>query len=180
MLPFKISVLVFLRNSEDELLLIERAKQPNRGCWSPIGGKLEMSAGESPFQTAIRETREETGLEVSERDLHLFCMISEKGYEASTHWLMFLFDCLKPLDTFPPSMEEGPLSFFPGNGDRKPARSRNGPSIAVAHLSKRAGGLFGDARQLLPGDAEGSRCRATIKRPRIEGGKNLGNWGTTL
>ncbi len=113
MLPFKISVLVFLRNSEDELLLIERAKQPNRGCWSPIGGKLEMSAGESPFQTAIRETREETGLEVSERDLHLFCMISEKGYEASTHWLMFLFDCLKPLDTLPPSIEEGRFRFFP-------------------------------------------------------------------
>lgn len=116
MLPFKISVLVFLRNSQGELLLMERAKKPNIGCWSPIGGKLEMSEGESPFQTAIRETREEAGLTITEQDLHLFCMITEKGYEASTHWLMFLFDCSKPLEALPAPIEEGRFRFFP---DRK-------------------------------------------------------------
>ncbi|MBH53338.1 MAG: NUDIX hydrolase [Opitutaceae bacterium] len=111
MLPFKISVLIFVRNSEGELLLIERNKDPNRGCWSPIGGKLEMITGESPYETAMREAREEAGLELTEEDLHLFCMISEKGYEGKTHWLMFLFDCLKPIQQLPPAIEEGRFAF---------------------------------------------------------------------
>ena len=44
-LPFKISVLVFVRNTGGKLLLIRRNKSPNMGMWSPIGGKLEMSEG---------------------------------------------------------------------------------------------------------------------------------------
>ena len=50
MTPFKISVLVFLRDVRGRLLLIKRSKAPNLGCWSPIGGKLEMERGESPFE----------------------------------------------------------------------------------------------------------------------------------
>lgn len=112
MLPFKISVLVFLRNREGEVLLIKRNRAPNQGCWSPIGGKLEMSEGESPYQCAIRETLEETRHVVTEEDLHLFCMISEKGYEDKTHWLMFLFDCTKPLEALPADIDEGSFQFF--------------------------------------------------------------------
>jgi len=59
MTPFKISVLVFLRDARGRQLLIKRRKAPNLGCWSPIGGKLEMGTGESPFECAIRETGEE-------------------------------------------------------------------------------------------------------------------------
>lgn len=112
MLPFKISVLVFVKNSQGDLLLLQRKKEPNKGCWSPVGGKLEMGLGESPYETAIRETAEESGLEITEEDLHLFCMISEKGYEGDTHWLMFLFDCTKALDELPPEMDEGNFEFF--------------------------------------------------------------------
>ena len=63
MIPFKISVLVFLRDGAGRLLLIKRRKAPNLGCWSPIGGKLEMGRGESPFECAARETKEEVGLD---------------------------------------------------------------------------------------------------------------------
>lgn len=111
-LPFKISVLVFVRDGDGRQLLIRRAKEPNKDCWSPIGGKLEMSDGESPFECAMRETREEIGLELSEADLHLFAMISERGYEGSAHWLMFLFDCKKPLSAPPPDIREGHFAFF--------------------------------------------------------------------
>lgn len=111
-LPFKISVLVFIRNKKNQLLLIQRQKSPNKGLWSPIGGKLEMDIGESPFQCAIRETEEETGFRISENDLHLFCMISEKAYEGQCHWLMFLFNCKKNMEYLPPKIEEGPFSFF--------------------------------------------------------------------
>lgn len=111
-MDFKISVLVFIRDAGGRLLLIERRKEPNRGSWSPIGGKLEMSLGESPFECAVRETREETGLEISASDLHLFGMVSEKAYEGSSHWLMFLFDCGKRLEKLPPEMDEGRFRLF--------------------------------------------------------------------
>jgi 8-oxo-dGTP diphosphatase len=112
MLPFKVSVLIFIRNEAGELLLLKRSKAPNRCCWSPIGGKLEMSRGESPYECAIREAHEEAGLELMEDDLHLFCMISEKGYEAKNHWLMFLFDCKKPIAGLPADFDEGQFAFF--------------------------------------------------------------------
>jgi 8-oxo-dGTP diphosphatase len=111
-LPYKISVLVFLENRAGELLLIHRNKAPNFGNWSPIGGKLEMAAGESPFECAGRETFEETGLRISADDLHLFAMIAEKAYEGESHWLMFLFHCRRPLEAQPPDIAEGRFGFF--------------------------------------------------------------------
>ena len=78
-LPYKISVLVFIENHAGEQLLMLRAKQPNLGVWTPLGGKLEMATGESPLQCAVRETAEEAGLVVREEDMHLFAMIAEKA-----------------------------------------------------------------------------------------------------
>ncbi|MCH8474254.1 MAG: NUDIX domain-containing protein [Opitutales bacterium] len=112
-MPFKISVLVFLRNEKGEELLLKRKKAPNKDCWSPIGGKLEMSLGESPLECACREIAEETGLTVEENDLHLYGMISEKSYEGTGHWLMFLYRYKKTIHALPPAMDEGHFSFFP-------------------------------------------------------------------
>lgn len=111
-LPFKISVLVFLRDAAGRHLLIRRAKAPNLGCWSPVGGKLEMARGESPFECAVREVGEEAGHAVTTADLHLFGMVSERAYEGSTHWLMFLLDCHRPLPGLPPDIEEGRFGLF--------------------------------------------------------------------
>lgn len=111
-LAYKIAVLVFLENTKGEHLLLLRAKPPNLGVWSPIGGKLETTLGESPFECAVRETHEETGLVVSNADLHLFAMIAEKAYEGHAHWLMFLFRCRKPLHALPPDISEGKFGFF--------------------------------------------------------------------
>lgn len=111
-LPYKIAVLVFLENAAGEQLLLLRAKPPNLGVWSPIGGKLETATGESPFECAVRETAEETGHAVAASDLHLFAVIAEKAYEGETHWLMFLFRCRKPLPALPPDMAEGKFGFF--------------------------------------------------------------------
>ncbi len=111
-LPYKISVLVFIENAAGEQLLMLRAKQPNLGVWTPIGGKLEMATGESPFECAIRETAEETGLAVTQEDLHLFAMIAEKAYQGETHWLMFLFRCKRPIAAMPADIDEGRFAFF--------------------------------------------------------------------
>jgi 8-oxo-dGTP diphosphatase len=112
LLPFKISVLVFIKDSEGRHLLIHRKKAPNQGCWSPIGGKLEMACGESPFECAIRETAEETGHGITTKDLHLFGVVSERGYEGNGHWLMFLFDCKKVIAALPSGMDEGTFALW--------------------------------------------------------------------
>jgi len=111
-LPYKISVLVFLYDEAGKFLLIQRRKAPNMGCWSPVGGKLETSIGESPFECAVREVEEEVGKKIKTEDLHLFGMISEKGYEGQNHWLMFLFTCRLPLSGLPPTIDEGHFGWF--------------------------------------------------------------------
>jgi 8-oxo-dGTP diphosphatase len=111
-LSYKIAVLVFLENAAGEQLLMLRAKPPNLGSWSPIGGKLETGLGESPFECAQRETREETGFDVALSDLHLFAMIAEKAYEGQSHWLIFMFRVQRPLAALPPDITEGRFGFF--------------------------------------------------------------------
>ena len=64
-LPYKIATLLYCFNERDEILLLERAQEPNRGFWSPCGGKLKMDIGESPYACACREAREEIGLKIS-------------------------------------------------------------------------------------------------------------------
>lgn len=111
-LPFKISTLLFLRDAAGRFLLIRRRKAPNLNCWSPPGGKLEMASGESPFECAIREAREEVGLILAPAALHLWGMVSEKHFEASGHWLMFLFSVLPPVRSLPPQIDEGSFAFY--------------------------------------------------------------------
>jgi 8-oxo-dGTP diphosphatase len=111
-LGYKIAVLVFLENAQGEHLLLLRTKAPNKGVWSPVGGKLETGIGESPFECAVRESREETGMAAAPGDLHLFAMIAEKAYEGDSHWLLFLFRCKKPVPGLPPDIAEGRFGFF--------------------------------------------------------------------
>ena len=111
-LPFKISALVFVRDEAGRHLLIKRLKSPNQGCWSPIGGKLDMASGESPYECARREVEEDIGMRLGDGDLHLFGYISEKSYEGTGHWLMFLFDCHISLSALPPAISEGHFAFF--------------------------------------------------------------------
>lgn len=47
---------------DDQVLLVRRAKPPRQGEWSLPGGAQEL--GETVFEAARREVREETGLEV--------------------------------------------------------------------------------------------------------------------
>jgi 8-oxo-dGTP diphosphatase len=112
-LPYKIATLLYCFNERGEILLLERAQEPNRGFWSPCGGKLKMDAGESPYACACREAREEIGLGISPSDLHLAGIVSEHGYQGQTHWLMFLFEVKMKLKLLPPVHAEGRFEFFP-------------------------------------------------------------------
>ena len=112
MFPYKIATLLYCFNDKDEILLLKRAHEPNRGLWSPCGGKLKMATGESPYACACREAGEETGVKLTPADLHLTGVVSEYGYQGQTHWLMFLFEVKRRFTTLPPPHEEGQFAFF--------------------------------------------------------------------
>src|SRR5437868_13106467 len=112
-LPYQIATLLYCFNEQDEVLLLHRAKEPNRGLWSPCGGKLRTETGESPYACACREAQEELGLGIKPPDLHLVGLVSEHGYQGHAHWLMFLFEIKPRLKVLPPEHREGVFKFFP-------------------------------------------------------------------
>jgi 8-oxo-dGTP diphosphatase len=111
-LPYKIATLLYCFNERDEVLLLERAQEPNRGFWSPCGGKLDIATGESPYACACREAQEEMGVALAASDLHLTGLVSEHGYQGQSHWLMFLFEVKPKLSKVPPAHREGRFRFF--------------------------------------------------------------------
>ena len=114
-LPYKIATLLYCFNERDEVLLLHRAQEPNRGLWSPCGGKLHMETGESPYACACREAQEELCLKLQPGDLHLAGLISEHGYAGQAHWLMFLFEVKPRLRSLPAACSEGTFGFFKRN-----------------------------------------------------------------
>ena len=52
-----------IKDQAGRLLLIQRGHEPETGRWSLPGGRIE--AGETDEQAVVRETREETGLQVT-------------------------------------------------------------------------------------------------------------------
>ena len=57
----KPAVGIYILNG-NKVLLAKRAIDPFKGYWDSVGGFIEE--GEGPRETAIRETKEETGLEI--------------------------------------------------------------------------------------------------------------------
>jgi len=60
-----VSVLVVIHTADGQVLLMERADAP--GFWQSVTGSQD--AGETLEQTAIREVREETGLDATQFEL---------------------------------------------------------------------------------------------------------------
>jgi 8-oxo-dGTP diphosphatase len=54
--------LCFLTSGE-LVLMLYRNKEPNRGLWNGVGGRIE--AGETPHAACLREVREETGIQLN-------------------------------------------------------------------------------------------------------------------
>jgi 8-oxo-dGTP diphosphatase len=110
-LPHKVSTLLYCFNERDEVLLLERAQDPNRGLWSPCGGKLRTEDGESPYACACREALEEMNWRLTPGDLHLTGIVSEHGYAGQAHWLMFLFEVQPRINALPSANREGRFAF---------------------------------------------------------------------
>ncbi len=115
-LPYKIAVLCYLFDERGRVLLLHRKRPPNRDLYSPIGGKLEQTIGESPTTCAVREIHEETGLNVQTHELHLTGIVSETGHEGESHWLMYLYELTRPVWVEPGPMDEGLLEWHAAAG----------------------------------------------------------------
>jgi dATP pyrophosphohydrolase len=81
-MPYKtpVSVLVLIHTMDCRVLLLERADKP--GFWQSVTGSLE--ANESPRDAAIREVREETGLDTADYAFTDWEM--HNTYEIYQHW----------------------------------------------------------------------------------------------
>ena len=64
---------VILRN--DEVLIIQRASEPDKGLWSVPGGKVDY--GEPCKVAAIREVKEETNLDIDDKDIKLVDIVNK-------------------------------------------------------------------------------------------------------
>ena len=142
-MSYKISCLLFAKNNVGEILLIQRKKKPNRGYWSPPGGKLEMDIGESPFECAISEAKEELAIELQLEQLRLFGYISEKNYEGNNHWLMFMFNILPVLDDLPIEIGEGHFNFFTREKINKLKIPRTDHQLVWPYFDKSHQGFWG-------------------------------------
>jgi len=81
----KVAVMVWLRCG-DELLLLRRSKEPNRGRYVPVGGRVDPF--ESPRAAATREVREETGYEVPNPRL---CGVLVESSPTKYNWVVFVY-----------------------------------------------------------------------------------------
>ena len=75
-----VSVLVVIHTSDMEVLLLERADHP--GYWQSVTGSRE--GNEALIDTAIREVREETGLDAAQYRLTDWQL--QNNYEIYPHW----------------------------------------------------------------------------------------------
>lgn len=100
-----VSIVLFLRNLNSlglELWVQERVETgPLNGLWEFPGGKIE--SGESPLIAAIREVKEEVGVQILESNLAQFKMESyEKGEK-----LITLYIFLASLSEYPLDFQKG-------------------------------------------------------------------------
>jgi 8-oxo-dGTP diphosphatase len=92
---------------DGEVLLIHRKREPNLGLWVAPGGKIEPE--ESPYETALREFEEETGLEAKNLKLRGLCTFIPllKQYP----WFIFIFVTTQIAGTLTQDCEEGDLAW---------------------------------------------------------------------
>jgi 8-oxo-dGTP diphosphatase len=92
---------------QDEMLLINRLKQPWKGCWNGVGGKIEPN--EPIIESILREVKEETGIVLSKADIHYKGKMTWEPNDGSFLYI-FLMDVKEKIKT-PIVTDEGILEW---------------------------------------------------------------------
>ncbi|HLR61258.1 MAG TPA: 8-oxo-dGTP diphosphatase [Lentibacillus sp.] len=93
--------------NEDKVLLL---KKPRRGWYAMPGGKMEQ--GETIKESAVREYREETELELIDPALGgVFTFLIYNGKTIVQEWMMFTFFCRSFTGTLASYCREGELEW---------------------------------------------------------------------
>jgi 8-oxo-dGTP diphosphatase len=106
------SVLVYVR-AEGHVLMIHKGGRPgdfHDGKWNGLGGKCDVD--ESPLETAIREVREESGLELKAEQLIPMGALTFPNFKPrkAEDWIVFVFMADLPARlTVPARTAEGSL-----------------------------------------------------------------------
>lgn len=107
------SVTIFIQH-QDKMLFLRRAltKRFDPGKINGIGGRSELY--ENASEAAVRETIEETGYSITEKDLHFagtFHLYETKNTTEDPDWHIFLFTCKVDTHVVPIGMqtEDGEL-----------------------------------------------------------------------
>lgn len=86
--------LCFLKH-HDKILMLQRNKDPNKGLWNGVGGKIEKN--ETPVEACLREVKEETGFQLYRAQ---FCgVLSWVGHECGDGGV-YLFTAVAPAADF--------------------------------------------------------------------------------
>lgn len=81
----KVGVGLYIFNPKRQLLLGLRKSRHGNGTWCPPGGHMEF--GETNEQAAIREAKEETGLEINPQDVSLAGVTNDFYHESNKHYI---------------------------------------------------------------------------------------------
>jgi len=105
-----LTVIISAITKGNKILLMKREKRPYKGYWSMIGGKMKIS--ESIQECAIREAKEETGLDTKFKSVK--GVVHERVREDGTikHGFVFFFTHVEPKTQALTATEEGQLDWF--------------------------------------------------------------------
>lgn len=68
----KLNVIIIYHKEEDKILMCKREKEPYKGKYNLVGGKVEQN--EDELKAAYRELEEETG--IKKEDVKLVCLMN--------------------------------------------------------------------------------------------------------
>lgn len=93
MKPF---VVIFLFTKDyKKILLMKRKKEPYKNCWNGVGGKIEEN--ETEIEAAIRECKEETGIELKNPKLFITYKYPKSNSINSGTTLNVLYDFVEEI-----------------------------------------------------------------------------------
>lgn len=105
-----LAVVIAFVVEKNRICLLKREKRPFAGYWSTIGGKLRHS--ETVIDAAVRECKEETGLDVEFEQFCGFCHEHVKETREIKHSFLFMVCKMRPISGRLESSDEGNVAWF--------------------------------------------------------------------